>query len=534
MDPFNMSADIQMPEHIRELLATAENMGLASFASQWRNSFEQTLSKKEIFVIFLGEFNHGKSSLINALVGENILPYGVTPTTQIDTYLHFATGRRAVTASAGNEQIAQWRWDDWQKASRNKLPDILIKKSADRIDIDLDLDIFDRECVFIDTPGLNEASFVRESFLNRYIRRADLLLFLLDANQAMTHTEQDLLSKLSLDQPTHARAIVINKCDRLDEEETLEVCHYIETCLDFPVANEPFYMISSKKKSGDWALLRKRIHDEIEAGKQSYEARNSEKLGSQLSNTLEGFYPIYRALEQLDVPALRALKKLDLTPERQMTPLVIADILHRISQHIAHLKQLVTDDTDRFEQAFLKAIPREINKVFLEDVEKYLEDFIRDSCLEFARNTYHIILDSLDNLMHKLWNDFIPDADALPRFEFHLQKICNLLNTPTRTGAFDTAENVAMFFTPVPILLSGRAERPRREMLRKLAEKDISIHAESLRSAFQSELDHQNNILNELIRDNCHQIQSHIQNIAAHLLDKPRTDWNDIESVLSK
>ena len=528
-----MSADIKMPDHIQELLSAAQNIGLSRYAKQWRESFAQTLSQKEIYVIFLGEFNHGKSSLINALIGEDVLPYGVTPTTQIDTYLHFCAKERLVTASAGTEKIAQWSWSDWKKASRNKLPDTLVKNSADRIDISLDTDVFDQDCVFIDTPGLNEASFVRESFLKRYIRRADLLLFLLDANQAMTHTEQDILSHLTQDQPANARAIVINKCDRLDDDECLEVCHYIENCLDLPIANEPFYMISSKKKSGDWDMLRDRINTEIEAGKQSYEARNIEKLGSQLTATLEGFYPLYRALEQLDPQALRRIKKSAPQSDRQMTPLVIADILHRISQHIEHLKQLVTDDTDRFEQAFLKAIPREINKVSLEDVEKYLEDFIRDSTLEFARNTYHVVLDSLDALMHTLWNEFMPDQE-ISRFEFHLQKISVFLNNPARTGAFDTAENIAMFFNPLPILLAGRVERPRREVLRNLAENDIRKRTESLRAAFQNELDHQNSILNELVRDHCHQLHAHIQNIAAHLLEKPRIDWSEIETVLYK
>ena len=506
-----MSADILIPDHINELLSIAHQMGLSRFAAQWQQDFEQTLQNRAIHVIFLGEFNHGKSSLINALIGEDILPYGVT-----------------------SEKIATWEWSDWRRDSRSKLPDILIKKSADRLDIYLESQAFDRECVFIDTPGLNEASFVRESFLNRYVRKADLLLFLLDANQPMTHTEQDILSQITDALPAQSRAIVINKCDRLDDDEHLEVCHYTESCLALTIANEPFYMISSKKRSGDWNALKARIASDITAGKQSYEARYINKLGGQLQASLEGFYPLYRAIEQLDPPALKSLKKASPATDRQMTPLIIADILHRITQHTAHLKQLVSDDTDRFEQAFLKAIPREINKVFLEDVEKYLEDFIRDAFLEFGKNTYHLVIDSLDTLMHALWHELMPQSPDIPRFEFHLRRICLLLKSPARTGAFDTTDNVAMFFTPVPILLSGRAERPRREVLRNMAENDIHRRADAFRKAFKDELDHQNNLLNELIRDHCHQLTEHIQNIAARLLESPRTDWSEIEAGLYK
>ena len=43
-------------------------------------------------VVVLGEFNHGKSTFINALLGESVLPVGITPTTAVLT--HIAHGAR--------------------------------------------------------------------------------------------------------------------------------------------------------------------------------------------------------------------------------------------------------------------------------------------------------------------------------------------------------------------------------------------------------------------------------------------------------
>jgi Dynamin family len=46
-----------------------------------------------VYVVVIGEFKRGKSTLINALLGEDVLPTGVTPVTAVPTLVRFGPGR---------------------------------------------------------------------------------------------------------------------------------------------------------------------------------------------------------------------------------------------------------------------------------------------------------------------------------------------------------------------------------------------------------------------------------------------------------
>src|ERR671935_1884526 len=54
------------------------------------------LAEALVYVAVIGEFKRGKSTLINALLGEDVLPTGVTPVTAVPTLLRFGPAARAV------------------------------------------------------------------------------------------------------------------------------------------------------------------------------------------------------------------------------------------------------------------------------------------------------------------------------------------------------------------------------------------------------------------------------------------------------
>ena len=59
------------------------------------------VENERFFLVVLGEFNHGKSTFVNALLGEALLPVGITPTTATIT-----TAARIVRAEAS---VRCWR-----------------------------------------------------------------------------------------------------------------------------------------------------------------------------------------------------------------------------------------------------------------------------------------------------------------------------------------------------------------------------------------------------------------------------------------
>ncbi len=68
---------------LADLGALAERAGLAYVARDIRDTRLPKLDDERFTVVVLGEFNHGKSTFINALLGAPVMPTGITPTTAV-------------------------------------------------------------------------------------------------------------------------------------------------------------------------------------------------------------------------------------------------------------------------------------------------------------------------------------------------------------------------------------------------------------------------------------------------------------------
>ena len=68
---------------LEKLAAAAEAAGLASVARDIRTVRIPKLDEERFSLVVLGEFNHGKSTFVNALLGTPLLPTGITPTTAV-------------------------------------------------------------------------------------------------------------------------------------------------------------------------------------------------------------------------------------------------------------------------------------------------------------------------------------------------------------------------------------------------------------------------------------------------------------------
>src|SRR5438128_4276111 len=75
--------------------ALADEVGLTTLAHDLHNVRIPKLDEEQFHLVVLGEFNHGKSTFVNALVGEAVLPVGITPTTATINHLVWAEAPRA-------------------------------------------------------------------------------------------------------------------------------------------------------------------------------------------------------------------------------------------------------------------------------------------------------------------------------------------------------------------------------------------------------------------------------------------------------
>jgi small GTP-binding protein len=155
------------------------------------NSLQQAiLQLDELFLlVFVGEFNAGKSALVNAILGEKVLAEGVTPTTA------------RVTLIKWGEKMTEQVVDEGFAIVTYPLP--LLK-----------------ELNIVDSPGTNAIIRKHERLTDEFVPRSDLVLFTTSADRPMTESERVFLERILA--WGKKVVFVLNKTDILENEAVLE------------------------------------------------------------------------------------------------------------------------------------------------------------------------------------------------------------------------------------------------------------------------------------------------------------------------
>jgi small GTP-binding protein len=180
------------------------------------------LQLDELFlIVVVGEFNSGKSTLVNALLGQKVLPEGVTPTTS------------RVTLVKWGEQAAEHPQDEG--FSIYTFPLALLK-----------------EINIVDSPGTNAIIRHHEQLTSEYVPRSDLVLFVTSADRPMTESERQFLDRIL----AWGKKIVfvLNKSDILEDDQSLrEVSEFVSShaaaVLGYPVE---LFTVSSRLAQRAW------------------------------------------------------------------------------------------------------------------------------------------------------------------------------------------------------------------------------------------------------------------------------------------
>src|SRR6476646_8535799 len=80
---------------LQELADVAGGLGAKSLKERVERELVKKMEEDRFHLVVVGEFNHGKSTFVNALLGESVLPVGVTPTTAAIHHLKYADAPEA-------------------------------------------------------------------------------------------------------------------------------------------------------------------------------------------------------------------------------------------------------------------------------------------------------------------------------------------------------------------------------------------------------------------------------------------------------
>ncbi|MBZ0301746.1 MAG: dynamin family protein, partial [Anaerolineae bacterium] len=204
---------------LADVAATLAEMGEQTEGDRRRlQEIAQDLREAFFMVVIIGEFNAGKSTFVNALLGEELLPMGITPTTETIELIRYSDSpnRKPTMSQPG---LREW---------------VHPNTGAQGVAI-------------VDTPGTGSVFQKHERIAKEFLHRSDLVIFVISAKRAFAETER---LYLELAQNYGKKIIlVVNQVDLLEPGEQAEVRRFIERQAEELLDLRPLIFMVSARKS---------------------------------------------------------------------------------------------------------------------------------------------------------------------------------------------------------------------------------------------------------------------------------------------
>lgn len=175
---------------------TSDAIALASRA----HDIQQGIFK----IIVLGEFKHGKSTLLNSMLGGKTLPAKATPCTAIITCLVYGESKNVAVYEVDKETPRFLSWETFKSEFQLNRED---QEKLDRqgfLDRFQNIDYAQIECQhslcangvkLIDSPGLKESNS-RTKVTYRFLKQSQAVIFVLSATQILSEDEREFIANV--------------------------------------------------------------------------------------------------------------------------------------------------------------------------------------------------------------------------------------------------------------------------------------------------------------------------------------------------
>ena len=230
---------------------------------------QMTLEAETFSIGITGVMNAGKSTMINALLGQEILGTSVVPETANLTLLKYSDASQA--------KVHYWNSEEWsrivQSASKLSSMQVFVKETEDvfsenleayiqkesRVDtidtselshytsvkdsgkkcnlikyvtLENDLSFLKDNVEIVDTPGLDDPVIQREEITKTYISRCDMLFHLMNVSQSASQKDIEFLVDALLYQNITKLLIVITRSDTVEKKALDEVIAYTRQSIE--------------------------------------------------------------------------------------------------------------------------------------------------------------------------------------------------------------------------------------------------------------------------------------------------------------
>ncbi|HSO34697.1 MAG TPA: dynamin family protein [Labilithrix sp.] len=371
---------------LQELSDIAGGLGAKSLKERLDRDLVKKMEEDRFHLVVVGEFNHGKSSFVNALLGETVLPVGVTPTTAAIHHLKYAeTPESTVVYSSGRRESIPF--GDTRKFA---VGGGTAADDVDYLEVGYPAALLKERILLVDTPGVNDLSLQRADITYSYIPRADAVLFLLDAGQILKESERQFLNEKLLKASRDKIVFVITKWDILNEDEKKEALAYARTQLAnlvkdpvvFPISAETALQGGNMAASGMPELLA-HLTTFLAEERGRILLDNALGEGLNVSNLLaKGVDARRRSLAMKTDELERRIKMLE--EDLAGAAGTIEQRRVKIREEISGIKVGAQKDLERFIEETIRQLPNVIDSAKREDLRKFLPAFLQDTFQQWA------------------------------------------------------------------------------------------------------------------------------------------------------
>jgi GTP-binding protein EngB required for normal cell division len=214
------------------------------------------LAEDRFNLAVVGQFKRGKSTLMNAILGRDLLPTGLLPLTSAITTLCYGSTERVLLRRAG--------WTLEQETPLTELPAFITErgnpgneKGLIEARVELPLPFLRRGLHFIDTPGIGSARHENTATTYGFLPQMAAVIFVTSVEAPFSEAEERFL--VDIRGQVRQVYVVVNKMDMLGEADREEVLGYIQTRVDQLLGTRDAHMASLSALDG---LLAKLNHDD--------------------------------------------------------------------------------------------------------------------------------------------------------------------------------------------------------------------------------------------------------------------------------
>lgn len=373
MNSENLTQDVA--ETLRALADLASTAGMTTIASEIRDERLPAVLEGRMTMVVLGEFNHGKSTAINALLQSEILPTGITPTTSVITHI-----------MRGDGDVRLVKQDSVQEIPKSEFGEHVTEDAADDlryVEIEVDSPFLFDGLILVDTPGVNDISKQKVEITYGYVPRADVIVYVLDSTQALKRSEiQFIQSRLIKNQ--HDRVFfLLGKTDALSSDEVEEIVAHVRGKLDRIMGEDmPVFPVSARRamkgKDPGFDVFRDAVSKYLHDQRAEIVLEGGIRTGLRLASVVDQSLAIEETALTLESDELaRRIESVRgrLDKSRSM----IAENVELIEQRTSEILAATRDNVATFTRDFSAALPREIERSSADDVKRFLPDFIHDT-----------------------------------------------------------------------------------------------------------------------------------------------------------